>query len=104
MSRSRRVQLFLLLQTTGEAFRAVSGLTLGYVLRPFFRVEQLLWPVYNWATKLIEPSAEYRVREGEDGGAVGAVHMQGMDCTHSDGGVGIVTMGACVRVAPSCAY
>ena len=54
-----------LMCNAGEAFRAVSGLTLGYVLRPFFRVEQLLWPVYNWATKLIEPGAEYRVRVGD---------------------------------------
>jgi hypothetical protein len=46
---------------TGEAFRAVCGLTLGYMLRPFFRVEQLLWPIYNWGVRLIAPEAEYQV-------------------------------------------
>ncbi|GAX80491.1 hypothetical protein CEUSTIGMA_g7929.t1 [Chlamydomonas eustigma] len=46
---------------TGEAFRAVVGLTLGYVLRPFFRVEQLLWPIYNWGVKLISPQTEYQI-------------------------------------------
>ncbi len=45
----------------GEALRAVSGLALGYVLRPFFRVEQLLWPVYNWGMKVVSPEAEYQV-------------------------------------------
>jgi hypothetical protein len=29
---------------------------------PLLRIEQLLWPVYNWATQLIEPNSEYRVR------------------------------------------
>ena len=64
-------------QLSGEAFRAVSGLTLGYLLRPFFRVEQLLWPVYNWATKLIEPNAEYRVRRARGGRGVKRLFEEG---------------------------
>ena len=46
----------------GEAFRAACGLSLGYFLRPFFKVEQLLSPVYNWGLGLFFPNVSYQVR------------------------------------------
>jgi len=46
---------------TGEAFRAAFGLTAGYMLRPFFKVEQVLWPVYNWGIRLLVKEATYEV-------------------------------------------
>lgn len=45
----------------GEAFRAVCGLGIGYLSRPFFKVEQLLWPVYNAALQALVPNATYEV-------------------------------------------
>ncbi|PNH03128.1 hypothetical protein TSOC_010834 [Tetrabaena socialis] len=46
---------------TGEAFRCVAGLGAGYLSRPLFRVEQLLWPVYDWVLRLVAPGAVYQV-------------------------------------------
>ncbi|KAG1654929.1 hypothetical protein FOA52_004715 [Chlamydomonas sp. UWO 241] len=45
----------------GEAWRLVGGLGLGYCLRPFFKMEQLLWPVYNAMLGVITPGEAYEV-------------------------------------------
>ncbi|GLI59971.1 hypothetical protein VaNZ11_002029 [Volvox africanus] len=46
---------------SGEALRCVCGLTAGYLSRPFFRVEQLLWPLYDWGLRILAPGAVYEV-------------------------------------------
>ncbi|GLC33472.1 hypothetical protein PLESTB_000078600 [Pleodorina starrii] len=46
---------------SGEAFRCVCGLAAGYMSRPFFKVEQLLWPLYDWGLRIIAPGAVYEV-------------------------------------------
>ncbi|GIL83151.1 hypothetical protein Vretifemale_11961 [Volvox reticuliferus] len=46
---------------SGEAFRCVCGLAAGYLSRPFFRVEQLLWPLYDWGLRILAPGAVYEV-------------------------------------------
>ncbi|KAG2436067.1 hypothetical protein HYH02_011578 [Chlamydomonas schloesseri] len=45
----------------GEAFRCVGGLALGYLTRPFFKVEQLLWPLYDAVLSFVAPGAVYEV-------------------------------------------
>jgi hypothetical protein len=51
----------------GEAFRLSGGLLLGYMLRPFVKIEQFLQPVYNFLTKAIAgPNAEYVVERASD--------------------------------------
>ncbi|PNW83187.1 hypothetical protein CHLRE_06g310350v5 [Chlamydomonas reinhardtii] len=45
----------------GEAFRCVGGLALGYLSRPFFKVEQLLWPLYDAVLSFVAPGAVYEV-------------------------------------------
>ncbi|EFJ52224.1 hypothetical protein VOLCADRAFT_120398 [Volvox carteri f. nagariensis] len=46
---------------SGEAFRCVCGLAAGYLSRPFFKVEQLLWPLYDWGLRILAPGAVYEV-------------------------------------------
>lgn len=47
----------------GEAFRATSGLALGYMIRPAIKIDQLLAPVYNWGVKLFFPNLSYEVTD-----------------------------------------
>lgn len=64
-SRQRKLhvlmQAFHTLLCAGEAFRATAALALGYMTRPFFKVEQVLFPVYNAILRLFLPTAEYEV-------------------------------------------
>ncbi|KAG2483562.1 hypothetical protein HYH03_017569 [Edaphochlamys debaryana] len=50
----------------GEAFRCVAGLGVGYLSRPFFRVEQLLWPLYDGVLRLVAPGAVYEVETSRE--------------------------------------
>lgn len=47
--------LFLLMFSflAGESFRATVGLTAGYLTRPFFKIEQLIAPVYTQFARLL---------------------------------------------------
>ena len=58
---SRWAILPLLVAASGDAFRGAGGLALGYAMRPFLKVEQLLYPVYNWGLALFFPNAGYEV-------------------------------------------
>lgn len=40
----------------------MGGLALGYLSRPFFKVEQLLWPLYDAVLSFVAPGAVYEVR------------------------------------------
>ncbi|KAF5842373.1 hypothetical protein DUNSADRAFT_7687 [Dunaliella salina] len=46
---------------TGDAFRATLGLVLGYVSRPFFKMEALLYPIYNAVLRGVLPDAVFEV-------------------------------------------
>ncbi|GFR52804.1 hypothetical protein Agub_g15426 [Astrephomene gubernaculifera] len=55
----------------GEALRCVCGLALGYLSRPFLRVELLLAPLYDWVLQRVAPGAVYEVSSSpEDAQAV----------------------------------
>jgi hypothetical protein len=45
----------------GEAFRCVVGLALGYLTRPFLKVEVLLAPMYDAVLQAVTPGAVYDV-------------------------------------------
>ena len=45
----------------GDALRATAGMTLGYTSRPFYKMEALLYPIYNAALKAVLPDAVFEV-------------------------------------------
>jgi len=47
---------------TGDALRATLGMTLGYISRPFFKMEALLYPIYNSVLRVVLPDALFEVR------------------------------------------
>jgi len=53
------------MHSAGDALRATLGMTLGYVSRPFFKMEALLYPIYNSVLKLVLPDALFEVRKAE---------------------------------------
>jgi hypothetical protein len=73
----------LALHAAGEAFRATAGLALGYMTRPFFKVEQVLYPVYNALLRIFLPNAEYEVRLSDAACVFSSLCWFYSSCTHS---------------------